>query len=61
MLRIACANVESVAKISCIKPCFRLMRMLCFADLKVRVGRIENRDMGWFTVRKTKEFLFEVR
>lgn len=61
MLRIACTKVESVAKISCVKSCFRLMRMLCLADLKVRVGRIENRDMGWFTIRKIEEFLFEVR
>lgn len=46
MLRIDCTKVESVAKINCVKSCFRLMRMLCFANLKVREGRIENRDVG---------------
>lgn len=61
MLRIACTKVESVAKINRVKSGFRLMRMLCFADLKVRVGRIANRAMGWLTIRKIKGFLFEVR
>lgn len=58
---IESTKVESVAKVNCVKSCLHLMRILCFGDMKARVGRMENGDVRvGYTVGKRKGFFFEV-
>lgn len=46
-----------MAKVNCVKSCLHLMRILCFGDMKARVGRMENGDVRvGYTVGKRKGF-----